>query len=208
MSPTNLHVANQPRTARVLLSGGIRPTMAQALLGGRGGSVYWWTHGSPDRWHRRSWGPWGERVLVDQRIPRGRAQALSWGAVGGARSPHMGRGLRVSSSCRDGQRATSAALLSGLPAGPYPARRRRGDHAVLEGERDRLELGVDPELDEHVLDVGADRVERQEAVLGDPAVGVPGGQVAEDLALAGAQRPHQQVDGRVASGLGRGGRGG
>src|SRR6266511_4845007 len=71
-------------------------------------------------------------------------------------------------------------------------------HVVLEGEGDRLELGVDAELDQDVLHVGADRVERQEALLGDAPVGPAGGQVAEDLALARAQGADQQLDARVA----------
>ena len=36
---------------------------------------------------------------------------------------------------------------------------------MLQRERDRLELGVDPELDQHVLDVRADGVQRK---VGEP----------------------------------------
>jgi eukaryotic-like serine/threonine-protein kinase len=45
-----------------------------------------------------------------------------------------------------------------------------GRHPVLEGERDRLQLGVDPELDQQVLHMGADRRQRHMPLLGDAPV--------------------------------------
>ena len=49
-----------------------------------------------------------------------------------------------------------------------------------------------------VLHVGADGVERQEALLGDAPVRPAVGQQAQDLALAARQGPDPQVDARVA----------
>ena len=89
-----------------------------------------------------------------------------------------------------------------------PGRGAGANHLVLESERDRLQLGVDAQLDQHVLHVGADGVEGQEALLGDPPVRPAVGQQAQDLPLAAGQGPHPEVDAGVAHGpggrLGRG----
>ena len=58
------------------------------------------------------------------------------------------------------------------------------DQPLAHGQRGRLQLGVYAQLDQHVLHVGADGVERQVARLGDAAVGVAAGQQLQDLALA------------------------
>jgi hypothetical protein len=64
---------------------------------------------------------------------------------------------------------------------------------LAHGQCGRLQLGVYAQLDQHVLHVGADGVERQVAGLGDAAVGVAAGQQAEDLALAPGQAAQQQL---------------
>jgi eukaryotic-like serine/threonine-protein kinase len=58
-----------------------------------------------------------------------------------------------------------------------------GRQPVPEGEGDRLQLGVDPELDQEVLHVGADRRQGHVPLLGDAPVGPAAGEQAEDLQL-------------------------
>src|SRR5215207_3546957 len=71
---------------------------------------------------------------------------------------------------------------------------------LAHGQCGRLQLGVDAQLDQHVLHVGADGVERQVAGLGDAAVGVAAGQQGEHLALARGQAAQQQLGVVVALG--------
>ena len=58
-----------------------------------------------------------------------------------------------------------------------------GRQPVPEGERDRLQLGVDPELDQEVLHVGADRRQGHVPLLGHAPVGPAAGEQAESLQL-------------------------
>jgi eukaryotic-like serine/threonine-protein kinase len=89
-----------------------------------------------------------------------------------------------------------ARRLLALRVGAGPARRlgrsgavavprgvAAGCHPVPEGERDRLQLGVDPELDQEVLYVSADRRQGHVPLLGDAPVGPAAGEQEEDLQL-------------------------
>jgi eukaryotic-like serine/threonine-protein kinase len=55
---------------------------------------------------------------------------------------------------------------------------------MLPGERDRLQLGVDAELDQQVLHMGPDRRQGHITLLGDAPVGPATGEQGEDLQLA------------------------
>jgi eukaryotic-like serine/threonine-protein kinase len=71
-------------------------------------------------------------------------------------------------------RSGAVAVPRGVAAGRQP---------VPEGERDRLQLGVDPELDQEVLHVGADRRQGHVPFLGDAPVGPAAGEQVEHLQL-------------------------
>src|SRR5687767_6110077 len=57
------------------------------------------------------------------------------------------------------------------------------DLTVLDGQGDRLELGVDAELAEHVANVRLDRLRADEEGAGDPFVPLALGEEAKDLPL-------------------------
>jgi hypothetical protein len=54
---------------------------------------------------------------------------------------------------------------------------------MADGDGGRLQLGVDAQLDQHVLHVGADGVDRQAADVSDMAVGIATAEQGEDLPL-------------------------
>src|SRR6266516_4799401 len=76
--------------------------------------------------------------------------------------------------------------------------RSRRYQAVLHGEDGGFELGVNPQLDEDALHMRPYGVHRQQACLGDPPIAVASTHQLEHVPLARAQRPHQQLDLRLA----------
>jgi hypothetical protein len=82
----------------------------------------------------------------------------------------------------------------------FPDKRAAGFHdPVLDGKGNRLQLRADPQLEEQILHVGADRQIRQVGRFSNAPIRPADGKQIQELAFSGCQRPHPQLDARVAA---------